>query len=158
MVVIYHCHGGAHLSVVCAAVHLGLLPTDHIPAADELWAVRWFDREDPADRGRIRCMGVDSRGRKVCVLGRRSVFRVVRRAVEVVAREMGVWSPGEVLFVDTQPCANWPMRVGGFLSRATGLRCLGRRLVAHGTRKAYPELVALVRRTLARMEGRSEDG
>ncbi len=158
MLVIYHCHGGAHASVVCAAVHLGLLPADRVPTADELWAVRWFGREEPADHGRIRCMGVDSRGTKVCVLGRRNVFRVLRRAVEVVAREMGVWAPGEVLFVDTLPCANWYMRVGALLSRAAGLRRLGRPLVVHGTRKAYPELVALVRRTLAGMEGRPEGG
>jgi len=52
-----------------------------------------------------------------------------------------------VTFIDTLTVVNIWMRIGGFLSRAVGLTRLGRPLVIYGTRRAFPLLVALVRRT-----------
>jgi len=145
--VVYHCYGGAHSSVVAAAVHLGLLPEDRVPSPDELWSVRYFDKQDAADHGRIREMGTDRAGNKVCILGRRGCFRQLERAVREVAMCLGVWREGDVLFVDTLGCVNWYMRAGGFLSRAARLKRLGRPLVIYGARKAYPAIRSLALQT-----------
>lgn len=152
MIVIYHCYGGAHSSVVAAAVHLGLLPRDRKPSPDELWSVRYFDKQDSHDAGRIRLMGTDCHDNEIYILGRRSDVSLIRRAVEEVGRLMGVWPEGQVLFVDTLPCVNWYMRIGGFLSRAARLKRLGRPTVIYGTRRAYRSLSDLAASTLGRLE------
>jgi len=156
--VIYHCYGGAHSSVVAAAVHLGLLPFDRLPAPDEVWAVRYFDKQDAADHGRIREMGTDAAGNKVYVMGCRGQFKLLRRALREVARRMGVSADEEVLFVDTLGCVNWFMRIGGFLSRAVRVKWLGRPMVIYGTRKAYPYIRSLAEDTRLRCAERAGAG
>ena len=146
MIVIYHCYGGAHSSVVAAAVHLGSLPGDGPPSAEQLWSIRYYDKQDQGDHGRIRFIGQDSDGHQVCILGRRNHFKLLKSSVEEVARVMGI-SLDDVRFVDTLVCVNWSMRIGGLLSRFLGLRVLGRPIVIQGTRKAYPCLVGLSQET-----------
>lgn len=141
--------------MVAAAVHLGLLPPDRPPSPDELWSVRYFDKQDAADAGRIRLMGTDAKGNRVYILGRRNDIKVITRAVAGVSRLMGIWRKDEVLFVDTLPCVNWFMRIGGFLSRAARFKRLGRPIVIYGTQRAYPALVALAGDTRARSSGGS---
>ncbi|MEW6031384.1 MAG: DUF3189 family protein [Bacillota bacterium] len=146
MIVIYHCYGGAHSSVVAAAVHLGLLPQDRPPTARELCSIRYFDKQDQSDHGRIRPMGTDAEGHAVFLLGRRNCPGLLERSVREVARHVGVGTE-DVRFVDTMPCVNWFMRLGGFTSRVLRLPALGRPVVIHGTRLAYPCLKRLAART-----------
>jgi hypothetical protein len=55
--------------------------------------------------------------------------------------------PDEFIFVDTLPCVNIKMRIGGYLSRRWGLIKVGRPLVLQGTRQAFPSIVGLVAKT-----------
>jgi len=146
--IIYHCYGGAHSSVVGAAIHLGFLPQEEPASAEQLWSIRYYDKQDQGDHGRIRFMGRDRDGHQVYILGCRNHFHILEKSIGEIGRVMGV-SLDDVRFVDTLPCVNWSMRIGGFLSRFMGLRAIGRPLVIRGTRKAYQCLADLARETRA---------
>jgi len=85
---------------------------------------------------------------QVYILGCRNHFHILAKSIGEIGRVMGV-SLDDVRFVDTLPCVNWSMRIGGFLSRFMGLRAIGRPLVIRGTRKAYQCLADLARETRA---------
>ena len=53
MIIIYHCYGGTHSSVMAASLHLGLLPQDKKPTGKELLALPYFDQQSGADFGKI---------------------------------------------------------------------------------------------------------
>lgn len=150
MIIIYHCFGGSHSSVVAAAVHLGLLPEGRVPSGRELRALPLFDRRSPRSHGVILPLGRDASGHEVCVLGAASCFPVLRRAVLGVAACLGVGTH-DVVFVDTLPCVNWLMRLGGVISRTLRLPWLGRPLVSQGARMAYRRLAALAVSTRDRL-------
>lgn len=146
MHVVYTCYGGAHSSPVAAALHLRLLPWDTVPTGKELMNVPLFDRTTKEQHGLVTYIGTDENGNKVYVLGRGGAHASVLRAVQSGVHLAEHNSPS-VTFIDTLTVVNIWMRIGGFLSRAVGLTRLGRPLVIYGTRRAFPLLVALVRRT-----------
>ncbi|MCL6450627.1 MAG: DUF3189 family protein [Acetobacteraceae bacterium] len=135
--VVYHCYGGAHSSVVAAAIHLGLLPSDRPPLVPELDRLRLFDFQPRSAHGHLWLLGRDAQGRGVYVLARRGCGRVVERALRDLAQALGHQPPR---LVDTMPAVNWALRVGGFASRTLGLWRLGRPLLTWGVRRAYPRL------------------
>ena len=145
MKVIYTCYGGAHSSPVAAAIHLGRLRPDRPPTPAELMALDLYDKTAARDYGRLAFLGRDEDGNEVYVLGRGPGGTAVERALRS-GLELAGQGGMPVRLVDTLPCVNAWMRVGGFLSRALGLVALGRPLVIYGTRLAFPRLVELVSR------------
>ncbi|HEY8417965.1 MAG TPA: DUF3189 family protein [Limnochordales bacterium] len=142
--VIYTCYGGTHSSPVAAAIHLGQLPRDRVPSADQLLRVPRFDRVDGASRGRLTLVGIDGRGNPVYVVGRgNTALAALRNTIETTLRLAGR-ADLPLLLVDTLGCVNGLMRIGGYLSRALGLVPIGRPLVVLGTQLTYPRLVRLV--------------
>ncbi len=139
MNIVYHCYGGAHSSVVTACIHLGLLPQDRKPSAEELLAAPLFDRPRSEDHGEIQLLGRDSRGNNVAVMGRRHAWPILRRVFADICRIYGI-EPGATRFVDASGRINNLMRVGGFLSRTLGVVTLGRPMVVAGTLRAYEGL------------------
>lgn len=152
MNIVYHCFGGAHSSVVVACIHLGLLPQDRKPSAEELMAVPLFDRRTARDHGEIQLLGRDSRGSQVAVMGRRNAGPILRRVLADVCRIYGI-EPSATRFVDTSGRINNLMRLGGFLSRTLGVVTLGRPMVVAGTLRAYEGLRELA---LAVRDGREK--
>lgn len=151
--VIYSCYGGTHSSPVAAAIHLGRLPRDRVPAREELLSIPGFDRAEGDGRGRLTPVGTDRWGNFVYVLPRGSIpLRALRRLIAGTLAMCGR-ADMPLVIVDTLVCLNWPMRVGGFLSRRLGLVFVGRPLVAWGTQRAYRCLVALVERVEAALSG-----
>jgi hypothetical protein len=142
LVIIYHCYGGAHSSVVAAAIHLGRLPLP-APSAAALLALPYFDQHTGRQQGRLFFYGTDAHGHKIFILGRARAAAILERTIRAVFQLAG--RQERVLFVDTLPAVNWLMRLGGFLSRRLGWVSLGRPLVAKGTLLALPKLTALVR-------------
>jgi hypothetical protein len=106
-------------------------------------ALPFFDRITKEHHGCLIFIGTDELGHDVYVLGRGPSAITVERALASGIALVG-GDPGSVRFFNTLPTVNWWMRVGGFLSRAVGITVLGRPLVLHGTRKAYPYLVRFV--------------
>ena len=147
--VIYTCYGGTHSSPVAAAIHLGRLPRDRVPAREELLSIPGFDRATGDGRGRLSPVGTDRWGNFVYVLPRGSIpLPAVRRLIAGTLAMCGR-ADMPLVIVDALVCLNWPMRVGGFLSRRLGLVFVGRPLVTWGTQRAYRCLVALVERVEA---------
>ncbi len=154
MKVIYSCYGGAHSSPVAAAIHLGLLPEDRVPEPGALMRIPRFDRVGSEEQGRAAFIGKDASGHEVYVLARGPAGKAVERAFFSGASLAGA-DPSEFLLVDTLVCVNLSMRVGGFLSRRLGWTALGRPIVLWGTRRAYANLVRLVRETKGRLAPRT---
>lgn len=154
MQIVYHCFGGAHSSPVAAAIHVGMLPADRVPEAAAIASVPHFDATPSERWGELLPVGRDVHGHPVFVMGHGPHGSVARQALASGYRLAG-GDPDQLILVDTLPCVNVWMRVGGYLSRRLGLVSLGRPLVIWGTRRAYPRLAALARQTLARCSARA---
>lgn len=142
--IIYHCYGGAHSSITCAAIHLGKLKTDKTPTDKELLSLSLFDRQSDGGHGQLHFFGVDEWDNQVYTVGCRNVGPVMEKMLRGAADILGL--PDELKFVDTLHCVTITMRVGGFLSRRLGWITVGRPLVVKGTQEAYQKLVQLVSR------------
>lgn len=147
--IIYHCYGGAHSSVVAAAIHLGKLDAKRIPKAEELLALTLFDRQTQDGHGQLHFFGFDEGNNEVYSVGCRNVGGVMEIFLTEIAQILGF--TGDLFFVDTLHCVGWLMRIGGYISRRLGLVSLGRPLVVEGTRAVYPQLVDLVQKVKARV-------
>jgi hypothetical protein len=142
--IIYHCYGGAHSSVVAAAIHLGQLRTDTLPGDAELMRLTLFDRQTKDGHGLLHFFGFDEQGKQVYCLGCRNAGTTVEQVLLQVAEMLGLRE--DLFLVDTLQCVTVKMRIGGYFSRRWQLVRLGRPLVLAGTREAFPALVSLVQK------------
>ncbi|NLY30147.1 MAG: DUF3189 family protein [Firmicutes bacterium] len=149
MLIIYACYGGAHTSPMAAAIHLGRLKGDPLPSLEDILNVQYFDVLATGDRGRVFPVGTDELGNQVYILGRGNYQQPIIQAVKSGYMLAG-GDPRQIMFVNTLKGVNWPMRVGGFLSRRLGLISLGRMVAAIGARWAYPKLMEIVAETKAK--------
>lgn len=152
MYIIYHCYGGAHSSVTAAAIHLGLISEHDIPTPEEILALPYYDQATQDDHGYLRHLGDDSEGNSIFIIGRRGLRDCFSALIRSLANLLEVPTE-EILIVDTVPCVNWMMMVGGFTSRRWEWVKFGRPLVVKGTQKAFPNFVELVRKTKAQIQG-----
>lgn len=142
MKVIYHCYGGAHSSVIAAALHLKLIEKHRLPSIEEMMAIPYYDKTDNGDFGSIRFMGIDESGNEVYVLGKKSMGDRYTQILVGVAEILGVGD--QIIATDCLNRVNMSMKLGGFLSRRVGLVFPGRPVLLRGTRKAFMTLVNLV--------------
>lgn len=142
MIIIYHCFGGTHSSVLAAAVHTGLLDTEKRLLAADIAGLPYFDTRDGDDYGKLCAYGQDKQGNRIFVLGRRGFSE----APEYIFRQLQrLYGPtGRYKLVNSARTLNWQMRLGGYLSRRLRLKRLGLPLIMRGTRKALPRIAALV--------------
>lgn len=128
--------------MITAAIYLGLLPADRVPAQAEILAVRHFDGLRNDELGRVLFLGTDEGGIDVYVIGSGPARDMVPRAVKSFLGLNGL-DPGLAEFVDCLALADVLTRVGGFLSRRLGLIWVGRNLAAYGIRRNYRRFVEL---------------
>ncbi|WP_330375495.1 DUF3189 family protein [Inediibacterium massiliense] len=144
--IIYHCVGGCHSSCTAAAIHLNMLPLDHIPKEYDLLNVPFFDALEKTDAGKIIYRGTDEWGNSIYTLGRQFVPHIVLSSI------LDTWkilapSSEKLLLVNTIPCVNTLMRIGGFSSRRLHWVRFGRPIVAKGTIQAYKNIMKVVEET-----------
>ena len=149
MLIIYACYGGAHTSPMAAAIHLGRLKGDPLPSSEDILNIQYFDVLATGDRGRVFPVGTDEFGNQVYILGRGNHLQPIIQAVKSGYMLAG-GDPRQIMFINTLKGVNWPMRIGGFLSRRLGLVSLGRLVAAVGARRAYPKLAEIVAETKAK--------
>jgi len=140
--IIYHCYGGAHSSVIAAALHLKLIEKYQLPDKDELMALPYFDKTCNDDFGSIRFMGIDDSGNEVYVLGKKNMGENYSHILQGTAEILG--AEKEIIAVDCLNRINITMKIGGFLSRRVGLIFPGRPILIRGSRGAFMNLVNLV--------------
>ncbi|WP_425514940.1 DUF3189 family protein [Crassaminicella profunda] len=146
MHIIYHCVGGCHSSCTAAAIHLNMLPTNHIPSKQDLLNIPFFDTLEKTDAGKIFYRGSDEFGNKIYTLGRQFVPHIVIPCLKDMWKILNQ-KEEELLLVNTLPCVNGLMRIGGFSSRRLKWVKFGRPIVAHGTLSAYKNIVKVVEET-----------
>ncbi len=144
MKIIYHCYGSAHSSVVCAAIHMGLLPTDRRPSGKELMQLSRFDRTTSEEIGTVFFIGRDDHDNEVCILGMAGAKRLVKNTIYSLLELFDI-STKDIVLVETLKHVNLITKIGGILSRRFGLVSIGRPLVISGIRKNYFDYVNLVK-------------
>ncbi|MEW9121549.1 MAG: DUF3189 family protein [Thermotaleaceae bacterium] len=149
--IIYHCVGGAHSSSIAAAVHLNMLPIHPRPTASDLLNIPFYDTLESIDRGKIFLRGFDEYGNAVYNMSRQFIPHLLIPAI------LDMWKVLEqkeenILFVNTMPCVNIWMKIGGFSSRRLKWVSFGRPIVTRGTLLAYDNLVNIVLETKSKLD------
>jgi len=143
--IIYNCFGGSHSSVTAAAMHLGQISESRIPTGEQLTQIPYFDTQLAEDHGEFKYMGDDNLGNQIYIVGRRNLGPMFEPMLHGIAKIFGIPSD-DYLVINTMPCVNWIMVVGGILSRKLGVISLGRPIVIYGTQQAHGNFVKLVNR------------
>lgn len=146
-IVIYHCFGGTHSSIIAANLHLGRLPWREKISASQLFALPHFDQLDNKQAGIIIAHGTDEGGNMVCTFGRRGEAELAENILRSFCRLLGQ----ELVLVNALAPLGSVARVGGFLSRRWGVVSLGRILLAKDCLRVYPRFLELVRETRAKL-------
>lgn len=144
---VYHCYGGSHSSVTAAAIHVGLLPPDSVPAKGRLLSLPYYDTQKAEDHGVLQFVGTDGEGNLVFAVGLETAAKEAIPALKNIFAIAGA-STGPVRFVDTMPAVNWLMKLGGICSRVFGIKGIGRPLVVLGTRLAFGDIRQLVQKVV----------
>ncbi len=145
MIVLYHCYGAAHSSVLSAAIHLGLLADDRIPGIKEIREIPYFDRNKTEEIGIPFLYGIDKWGNKIYVQGMGGSDRIVINLLKDIMALYGI-PEREILLVNALENVNILVRIGGFLSRRLGLVFPGRVISIIGLQLAYPKFLRTVQR------------
>ena len=142
---VYHCHGGAHSSVVAAHLHLGNIPMKGEVRPEAIMALPEFDRATQDDWGSPKMVGVDGQGNQVYILGLGRITAICIRAATSLCLQLG--KGGEVVFVETLSSIGTLTRIGGFTSKVLGAENLGKNLAARGIVRSLERLRLLVAST-----------
>jgi hypothetical protein len=158
MKIIYHCFGGAHSSVIAAAIHLNQLSASEKPTPQDILKCAYFDEVPTEKQGVIHYLGKDEEGNDIYNMGCGGAGAIMERALPDILKIYGE-SADDLYMVDTLGCVNFPMRLGGYISRRLGMVNVGRPLVLKGSITAYPalvDLVAEVKKDIVQKQGQGE--
>jgi hypothetical protein len=146
MHIVYHCVTGCHSSSTAAAIHLGMLPIDYKPSYHDLISVPFYDELEEKDRGKLINRGTDDKGNSIYTLSRKYLPHLILPVV------LDTWkifnqSQDQLMLINTQPCVNGFMKLGGYLSRGMKFTKVGRPMVAKGTLYSYNDIANIVKNT-----------
>ena len=144
MKIIYSCYGGAHSSVVAAAIHIGYLPTNRIPTKKEILSIPYYDQSPKEFRGTPIYIGKDDKLREVYAVGMGPYRTEYTEIAYNFAFQLNNEVKKNIRIVNVVPLLSFTVRLGGFLSRRIGLIQLGRPLTAMGIQKKYHLFIQLV--------------
>lgn len=147
MKIFYYCYGSAHSSVVAACIHLGVLPQNRLPKAEEFIRLPHYDRTESFEIGKPFFMGLDHLGSEIYITGMTSERELVKKAIYSFLKSSGV-NIKDLIMVDALKNVNLKTKVGGFISRRLGLVNLGRPLTIKGIQERYFTFVELVKKTI----------
>ncbi len=143
MIIIYHCSGGSHSSVLAANIHLGILPTESVPEPATIMEKTVFDTSNKSEWGLIKPVGNDEYNNIVCTLGRNTSKDIVVNALHSFHHIAQVNE--ELKLVNIHHKVNLLMKIGGFLSRGLGFVTVGRPIVMKGSLMAYSSIAEVVK-------------
>ncbi|MDD3838949.1 MAG: DUF3189 family protein [Clostridia bacterium] len=142
MYIFYACYGSAHTSITAASIHLGYLPDDHVPLADEFNKVPFYDQMPPEKIGSPLYMGIDSYRNQIFSIGMKSSRKIVTNSIYSLLNINGVKK--NIIIINSLIDLNLFTMTGGFMSRRMNWVLIGRPLTVYGIRKSYRKLVDLV--------------
>jgi len=142
MYIFYACYGSAHTSITAASIHLGYLPDDHVPLADEFNKVPFYDQMPSEKIGSPLYMGIDSYRNQIFSIGMKSSRKIVTNSIYSLLNINGVKK--NIIIINSLIDLNLFTMTGGFMSRRMNWVLIGRPLTVYGIRKSYRKLVDLV--------------
>lgn len=145
MNIVYYCYGSAHSSVMAAGIHLGRLPMDRVPRAEEIENLPRYDQAKPSEIGTVFYMGQDEYDNPIYIVGMGSHRNLVKRAIISFLEISGV-DTSDLILISTLESINFKTRLGGFTSRRLGLVNFGRPLTIKGLQEKYHYFCDLVQR------------
>ncbi len=146
MIVIYHCYGGTHSSVVAAAIHTNKLPLNRLPTTTELKNLPFYDKVPPELIGTPFFYGTDKKNNRIYFLGMKKAENLNKRVIYSLLKIENIPSE-KILLINTLKYINIWVRIGGFFSRRLGIIKPGRNLTIYGIKKNYNKFVDLVKNT-----------
>ncbi|MFY9175962.1 MAG: DUF3189 family protein [Caldicoprobacterales bacterium] len=152
MKLFYHCFGGAHTSITCAAIHLGYLPMDRVPGSQEFNSVPYYDKMEDKNCGTPIYLGRDELGIDIYAIGLKNACHIMIPAIKSYLNTNDIQSK-DLLFVESLVKLHPITGIGGFLSRKLHLVSIGRPLTVWGIRRRYGVFVEIVSRVKESLSG-----
>lgn len=149
MIYIYNDYGGTHTTALAAAYHLKQLPeSERILTSEEILNVKYFNRLDKEDFGKIIFHGTDEEGNSVYTIGRKRNKYVVPALKEMALLLQGKFQFEEkIVFSNTSPTVPLTMSIGGFFSRGLKIDFIGVPLLVIGAKQCCDNIYRLVENT-----------
>ncbi|SES67210.1 DUF3189 family protein [Anaerobranca gottschalkii] len=137
MKIFYYCYGGAHSSVIAAALHLEKIsyPLNY----QEILDFPYFDLNTPKEKGMPILLGKDVKGNEIYFVGYGKNKEMIVKLLKSFLKIHGV-KDEEFLFVNALERINWRVKLGGFLSKALNLKKIGSRFTALGIVLSGPQI------------------
>lgn len=151
MKIIYSCFGGAHSSIVTAAIHMGYLPMNRLPSKEEILAVPFYDKAQNHEIGIPHHMGVDSKNHSIYIMGLGHSRYYYTKLLYEFYNEISSAKTKDILIIDVTSLLNNSTRLGGFMSRRLNLVRMGRPLTVWGIQNKYNSFTELVRNVKERL-------
>ncbi|HHU93021.1 MAG TPA: DUF3189 family protein [Halanaerobiaceae bacterium] len=145
MIIIYHCYGAAHSSILSAAIHLGLLPDNRVASIKEIKEIPYFDEKKTEEIGTPILYGIDQEGNKIYVQGMGGADETVINLLKDLMELYGI-PEKDLILINALQNVNILVRIGGFLSRRLGFVFPGRIISIIGLQLAYPKFIEMVSR------------
>lgn len=146
MKILYACYGGAHTSVTCSAIHLGMLPDDRVPGSRDFYGIPFYDKMPNEQLGTPRFMGIDIMGWEIYVMGMGGNRKLITTAIYSILKECDL-DETKFFIVNALATLSPITAVGGFCSRKLNMVSLGRPLTIYGIRQTYHIFIDIVKRT-----------
>ncbi|MFZ5352961.1 MAG: DUF3189 family protein [Bacillota bacterium] len=147
MIIIYNCYGGTHSSILASAIHLGILPNDRIPSKKEILDLKFFNKLNYSDMGKLFFHGIDEAGNRIYTIGRGTSKALIPAMRNMAAELKTLYNIDDCfVFINASPIVPASMTLGGFFSRGLKIHFIGVPLLAIGARKNYHKVLDLVKK------------
>lgn len=129
MKIFYYCYGGAHSSVIAAALHLKKInyPINYSEVLD----FPYFDLNTPQQKGLPILLGKDELENEIYFVGYGKNKEMIVKLLKSFLQLNGIVDD-DYLFVNALDKINWRVKLGGFLSKALKQKYLGSKFTALG--------------------------
>ena len=142
MKIIYCGFHADYVSIVCAALHIGIIKEDFKPDIDTLYQLPYCHPRFIKPDGMLLFIGVDEMYHEIYIMGCSKHFHIIQKAQTHVQK---IFHIGDGLYyVNVTKWDALPLRLGKYLQRRPMIRKWGERLIVSGIRRIYPHLVKQV--------------
>lgn len=129
MKIFYYCYGGAHSSVIAAALHMDKIsyPLNY----EQVLNFPYFDLITPRQKGLPILLGKDNEGNEIYFVGYGKNKEMIVKLLKSFLQVNDI-KDNDYLFVNALDKINWRVKLGGFMSKALRQKSLGSRISALG--------------------------
>ncbi|WP_350342460.1 DUF3189 family protein [Proteinivorax tanatarense] len=141
MKIFYYCYGGAHSSVVAAALHLKIISPPL--TKEKILKLPYFDLTIPENRGIPIKLGEDKKGNKIYFVGLGKNKKLIVKFAENFLAAHKIRDDNYIL-IDCLVNISFYVKLGGFISKVLNFKTLGTSITATGIINSEEELIKAV--------------